>query len=262
MVDSGSGSDGKPRLIGLILGGGPVEEFVSDRSSVVEIAKRLVPLRAAGDATILWWGVNLDRVDFSVQTVVDEWRVVYGSLDGERIDWLSVYRRPPAFDGVPGGRGVIVNGPSGAGKSVLLQAIRRLSIAPWVVFDEPVLGAVDDGFLIWREQAEVLHQGFLEGMAALARIGNLVGVAAAGHPQAMFETAFSGVPMVFIGLHCNLETLREREHDRADRWGGLAESSVGVHEGWRYDLKFDTGTDATDDIARLVLRTLNELDPR
>ena len=261
MVNSGLGSDDKPRLIEMIIGDCAIEDLVSETSSAHGIAQRLAPLRAADRATTLWWGVNVDRVDFAVRTRVDEWRVVYGSLDGERIEWLSVYRRPPVFEGIPGGRGVIVNGASGAGKSVLLQAIRQLSAAPWVVFDEPVLGAVDDGYLIWREQADVLHRGFLEGIAALARTGNLIGIAAAGHAQTMFETAFSGIPMTFVGLHCDLETLRKREHSRPGRWGGLAESSVGVHEGWRYDLEFDTQRNTTDDIALSVLRTLNEPHP-
>ena len=261
MVHSGSGTDGEPRLIGLIIGDCAIEDLVSETSTAYEIAKRLAPLRAAHGATMLWWGVNRDRVDFAVRTGADEWRVVYGSVDGERIDWLSVYQQPPVFEGVRGGQAVIVNGASGAGKSVLLQAIRQHSAAPWVVFDEPVLGAVDDGYLIWREQADVLHQGFLEGIAALARTGNLVGIAAAGHPQTMFETIFSGVPMMFVGLHCDLETLKEREHGRPGRWGGLAASSVGVHEGWRYDLEFDTQRNTTDDIALSVLRTLNEPHP-
>ena len=203
---------------------------------------------------VIWWAINETRVDVAVRSGSDEWRIVYGTQDAETIDWLSVFKRPPKFEGVLGGRVVIVNGASGAGKSTLMQAIQTQSPLPWVVFDEPHLGSVDRGYLIWRDTAEVLHRGFLAGIAALARAGNLIAVAAAGHPQSLFKDTFAGIPVVYVGLDCDVATLKAPEVGREGRWGGLAEASVVVHDGWRYDLRFDTTVDAPSDIAREVLR--------
>ena len=224
-----------------------------------EIEKRLVDVRTARGASVTWWGINGTRVDFGVRAQEDEWRIVYGIDDDELVDWLSVYRRPHPFDGVVGGRAVIVNGASGAGKSWLLDALQRQSQFPWVVFDEPVLGSVNQSYLIWRDQAGVLHRGFLEGIAALARAGNLVAVAAAGHPQSLFEEVFAGVVVLFVGLDCDIDTLLARERGREGRWAGLAAASVGVHEGWSYRLTFDTAHWSSDDIAGEVLRAVDEM---
>ena len=252
-------SDDAPRLITSILSDRPVLEFVRDTAVGREIERRLVDVRTASGALVTWWGVNETRVDLGVRAHEDEWRIVYGSSDDQWIDWLSVYRRPPQFSGVPGGRAVIVNGASGAGKSSLLDALQRESHLPWVVFDEPVLGSVNESYLIWRDQAEVLHRGFLEGIAALVRSGNVVAVAAAGHPQRLFEEVFADLPVLFVGLDCDLETLLAREHGREGRWGGLAAASFGVHEDWWYRLRFDTAHRSADEIASEVLRSVDEM---
>ena len=124
-----------------------------------------------------WVGVNGSRVDVILSDDVDEWRVVLGTDDGERVDWLFAYRRPPFFNGVPGGKAVIVNGPSGAGKSTLLDSLRRTEAGmPWVIFDEPEdVGSVDAEFLIWREQAPALHEGFLGRYRRLGPLRELGG---------------------------------------------------------------------------------------
>ena len=145
-----------PHLITSILSDQHVKEFVRDPAVRREIEKRLVDVRTARGASVTWWGINGTRVDFGVRAQEDEWRIVYGIDDDELVDWLSVYRRPHPFDGVVGGRAVIVNGASGAGKSWLLDALQRQSQFPWVVFDEPVLGSVNQSYLIWRDQAGVL----------------------------------------------------------------------------------------------------------
>ncbi|MFT3851468.1 MAG: hypothetical protein QM733_01795 [Ilumatobacteraceae bacterium] len=167
-----------------------------------------------------------------------------------------MFRRPPDFTGVDGGRVVVVNGPSGSGKSSVLDAIAASSELPWVIFDEPVLGSVRQPYLIWRDRAPVLHLGFLDAIAAVARRGNLVGLSAAGHPAGRIDEVFVGIETVRVGLDCSTEALIDRERGRDGRWGGLAVSSLRDHDGWRYDLRFDTQQTTASNIAIAVLDRL------
>lgn len=147
-----------------------------------------------------------------------------------------------------------MNGPSGAGKSTLMGALQSVATFPLVLLDEPEhIGTVQPGYLIWRDRAPALHRGYLAAITTLARASNHVALSAAGHPQDELVAAFAGVPAVTVGLTCAFEVLVERER-RTGRWSGIAAASVGVHDGWTYDLEFDT-TDAPDplDLARVVL---------
>jgi chloramphenicol 3-O phosphotransferase len=206
------------------------------------------------DLDVVSLAVNGQRVDVVARGGGRVWRVVFGTSDGATAEWVSVYERPTVFNGVVGGRAIVVNGPSSSGKSTVLRAIRSMSSLPWVVFDEPMFGAVNVEYLIWRDTAEGLHRGFLAGIAALAGAGNLVAVAAGGHPASMFDEAFEGVPTVRIGLDCNPEELERRESLRDDVPGGMARDSPTIHEGWHYDLRFETASTSPDEIAAAALQ--------
>jgi chloramphenicol 3-O-phosphotransferase len=244
-----------PTLVSALLGAHP-ERAVVRPELLHGFEAQLAAIRHS-EPVVDWCGVNERRVDVMVTTRDDQYRIVYFTTDGRIIEALSVFRRPARFDGLEGGRAVLVNGPSGSGKSSLLTAIAAASDAPWVLFDEPVIGAVRQEYLIWRDRAPSLHVGFLDAIAALARRGNLVALSVAGHPAPAIDAAFVGVTVVRVGLDCELQTLLERERGREERWGGLAADSVSAHEGWRYDARFDTGRLPAATIAEDVLRLLN-----
>lgn len=225
-------------------------------------AEQLDALRGRPRLEVVSCAVNGARVDVVARDGDTEWRVVFGTPDAERVDWLSVYQRPPLFAGIGGGRAVIVNGPSSSGKSTLLTQVQCRSAAPWVIFDEPFLGAVNVEWLIWRERAEALHRGFIDGIAALARAGNYVGVAAGGHPQVWFDSAFGGVPTISVGLDCDAAELARRENGRRDVPGGLAAASLDVHSGWHYQLRCDTTTGDIGAVADEVLAAVDRTSPR
>ena len=113
---------------------------------------------------------------------------------------------------------------------------------PWVIFDEPEdVGSVDAEFLIWREQAPALHEGFLAAIGALARSGNLVAVAAGGRTQAEFERHLAGTPTMWVGLYCDPDVLIAREQSR-NRPVGRTGRSVSLCARWlglRPDLRHD-----------------------
>ena len=239
---------------------------VADNASHSELFRRLVEsdarlgaLRDATDLDVVSLSVNGERVDVVARAGEREWRVVFGTSDGAVADGLNVYERPPLFSGFVGGRAVIINGPSSSGKSTVLHAIRSACAVPWVVFDEPMFGTVNVEYLIWRETAEVLHRGFVEGIAALARAGNCVAVAAGGHPASMFTAAFEGVPSVRIGLDCDPDELERRERQRNDVPGGHALASPEIHEGWHYVLRFDTMKTLPEEISAATMQAVDDL---
>lgn len=232
--------------------GAPAEGSVAAGASL----EALVPIATAGDVAVRWLGRNEGRVDAGVVAPGREWRVVFFLGDDGLVTSVDVHEKPPVFRGVPGGRAVVVNGPSGAGKSSLMEALLEKATTPWVVFDEPWLGRTRQAHLIWRDTAPVLHEGFLRGIAAVAATGNQVVLAAAGHPAAAVTDAFAGVPVLFVGLECPLEVLLLRERGRPGRWGGLAAASVDVHDGWSYDLRFDSSTTAPHEMAEEVLEAV------
>lgn len=248
-------------LLRALLAGGPLDALVRTPDDLSKFASRLQPLRASAALEVVSVAVNGERVDVTARDGNDEWRLVFGSADGSRVDWLEVFHRPAVFTGVTGGLALVVNGPSSAGKSTVLREVRSRSAVPWVVFDEPMFGAVDVEYLIWREHAEGLHRGFIDGMAALARAGNCVAVSAGGHPQAWFDAAFVGVPTLRVGLDCNSSELARREGGRRDVPGGWAQASLAVHDGWQYHLRFDTASTTAGHIATEALAVLADWSP-
>jgi chloramphenicol 3-O-phosphotransferase len=234
----------------------PVSELFAPGVDVERVISLLGP-SARADAVIEWVAVNGERVDAVVTAGESQWRIVFGRSSEQTINWLDVYERPTRCDDVSGGRAILMNGPSGAGKSTLMRAVQQIASAPLVIFDEPEhVGAVQPEYLIWRDRAPALHRGYLEAIAALAGAGTDVALSAAGRRQAEFVHAFGDVPIHTVGLRCDLAVLVERER-RSGRWGGIAAESLGVHEGWTYDIEFDT-TQSPDplDLARQILNDL------
>ncbi|MFM2076829.1 MAG: hypothetical protein RJA49_719 [Actinomycetota bacterium] len=246
-------SDEHGELFRALVGDGPLDELVAAPANAMAIAAQIARLRDVQDLEVVSLAVNGERVDVVARSGDHEWRVVYGSADAHHVDWLSVFRRPTIFTGIAGGIAVIVNGPSSSGKSTVLAELSALDDAPWVVFDEPMFGSVDVEYLIWRDRAEALHRGFLDGIAALARAGNCVGLSAAGHPPSWFDTAFAGLTVLRVGLDCDAVELARREHSRNDVPGGQSAASPDIHDGWVYDVRFDTSSIDAGSIADEVL---------
>ena len=240
-------------LIGRVSEGRVISDLLASEADAALVTEKLRPLVA--DRTVIDTLVgSCERVDAVVTAGDKQARVVFAYDDAGLLIWLDVYLRPNRFDGVSGGRIIVVNGPSGVGKSVLMQALQAIAAFPLVVLDEPEqIGTVQRGYLIWRDCAPSLHRGYLAAIAALARSGNHVVLPAAGHPQHEIAGAFDGIRVVTVGLTCEFEVLQERER-RTGRWAGIAAESLDAHAGWTYDLEFDT-TNGPDPLglARLVL---------
>ena len=228
------------------------------------IFETVEPLRTAHGLEVLDDRSNGRRFDTRV-TASDgrAWLVViWASADSPTaVESVTVYERPPAFAGRPGGLVIVLNGPSSVGKSSLMRAFAAQSVTPYASFDEPWLGQLPAAHLAWPESLGPAADGLLAGIAAAARVGNQFVLSAAGIAQARFRAALDGVPTLSVGLDASIEELVRRQLVQADKFGRLAEESVGIHEGWDYDLRIDTEVHTPEQAAALLedlVRTLDQ----
>jgi chloramphenicol 3-O phosphotransferase len=174
------------------------------------------------------------------------------------------------------GKIIILNGTSSSGKTTLVTALQQL-------LEEPYLDAGIDKFLwmlpkrylneptYWRElftyhwpeegsqdglvietgpRGHQLMSGMHQAIAALAWAGNNViadhVLLEAGWVRECAEL-FAELPALFVGIHCPLAVVEQRERDRGNRTLGQARAQFyRVHAHGLYDLELDTALDTPD----------------
>ena len=222
----------------------------------------LESLRDAGELHVIDERNNGRRFDVRVESddgrawLVVIWAAAEGGTAAESV---TVHERPPVFAGRPGGIVVVLNGPSSVGKSSLMRAFADRSRTPYACFDEPWLGRLPGEYLAWPETLGPAVDGLLAGIAAAAELGNQFIVSAAGISQARFRAALVDVPAVYVGLDASLDELVRRQRRQIDKFGGLAEESVGIHAGWAYDLRIDTEAQTPDRAAAVLAQHVEQL---
>ena len=80
-----------------------------------------------------------------------------------------------------------------------------------------------------------------------------------GHPDSIADalSIFRRYRLCYIGVHCGLEVLEQRERGRADRTDGWARRQYhDIHDGAVYDLEIDTTTTGVDENADRIARYL------
>ena len=79
--------------------------------------------------------------------------------------------------------------------------------------------------------------------------------------ESWFEEIFlapKGKKTFFVGIHCPLSVLEERERKRGDRRLGLAKLQFDlVHMNKNYDLELDTSIFSSDECAKRILDQIN-----
>jgi chloramphenicol 3-O-phosphotransferase len=230
-----------------------ISDLLAPNVEADEIEVELRPV-CTGHVSIDSIAGTQSRIDAVVTSDLGVARIVFARNEDGLLTWLHTYMKPAPFPGIAGGLVIVVNGPSGAGKSTLMRSVQSVAWFPLVVFDEPEqIGIVQPGYLIWRDSAPALHRGYLAAIAALAGAGNHVALSAAGHTYDEIVNTFSGIRVISVGMRCDFDVLVGREQ-RTGRWAGIAAQSLGVHDGWAYDLEIDT-TNGPDplELARRVL---------
>jgi Chloramphenicol 3-O-phosphotransferase len=225
-----------------------------------QIAQALTPLWDSSSVSVTEIRVNGTRVDVRLESGEGRaWLAVLWMEGGPSTAVLeaTLYERPPMFQGRPSGLVVVLNGPSSVGKSSLMKSFVDMASTPWACLDEPAFGRLAAKYLAWPATAGPMVEGVLAALAAAAAVGNQFVVSAAGVEQHRFRHALVGVPTVYVGLDAPLRVLLERQVTQADKFGGLAEESVGIHDGWVYDLRIDTASCGSSEAARLLVDFLD-----
>ena len=158
-----------------------------------------------------------------------------------------------------------MSGTSCSGKTTLSRALqRRLSLPR-----RPFLHIEADRFLPHlpddvgeRCLAVPMHWALHRAIASFADQGfDLIvdGVLPYGHPDSIADalSIFRRHRLCYIGVHCDLDVLEQRERATADRNEGWARRQYkDLHDGAGYDIEVDTTTTGADENADRIARHL------
>ena len=176
---------------------------------------------------------------------------------------------------------IILNGTSSAGKSTLAKALQTVLTEPYLHLGiDTVIFALPRRYLYPPDWHEVFRyhwppDGSADGLeieagpyghrligglhrmvAALARSGQHVIVDHVLLEPAWVEECaelFADLPALFVGVHCPLEVVEQRERDRKDRTLGQARAQFHkVHQRAIYDLTVDTSQRGAEECAAII----------
>ena len=184
---------------------------------------------------------------------------------------------------------ILLNGTSSAGKTTVARAIQDVSPTPLQHIcldqfrdgmagryrgmnshgDEPGTRGLNvvpvDGMtqLRFGDVGRLTLRGMRRAAAAFAATGiDIVIDDLLLEPDFLrdYLEVFAGFDVTFVGVHCDVDTLKAREQARPGRFPGTAVAHLKqVHEGCEYDVEVDTARMAPRDCARQVLAASRDL---
>ena len=173
-------------------------------------------------------------------------------------------------------RVIVVNGGSSSGKTSIVRQLQGVLTEPWLAasIDDfvdslpPALQDSADGFGVGPGGAVAvgaeftrLEAAWRSGIAATVRAGAPVVVddvfLGAAESQQRWRSALAGLPVAWVGVHCDPAVAGRREASRGDREPGMAvRQATEVHRDVGYDVEVDTTRTSAADCARAVLAEL------
>jgi chloramphenicol 3-O phosphotransferase len=162
------------------------------------------------------------------------------------------------------GKIIFINGASSAGKSTLCQALQaRLPEPFWHISIDHLRAAgllptarIASGEFDWHAMRPAFFEGFHRCLPALAQAGNHLLV------EHIIETPqwrdrllelLAPFDVFFVGLHCPLPLLEQRELQRGDRRIGEARADFAtIHALVEYDLELDSSADVGQNAEFLI----------
>jgi chloramphenicol 3-O phosphotransferase len=167
---------------------------------------------------------------------------------------------------------IVLNGGSSSGKSGIARCLQAVLPDPWLTLGVDTLVQAmpvssrgqatgiefaPDGEVIVGPEFRTLEAAWIEGIAAMAQAGARIIVdevfLGGSASQQRWQTAFTTLQVLWIGVRCESAVAEAREIARGDRVIGMAASQVGVvHQGVVYDLQVDTTHAEALDCARVI----------
>ena len=158
---------------------------------------------------------------------------------------------------------IVLNGTSSAGKTSLAKALQQQVLTPTLHAEiDTFLGMFDWSVMVTNEQKKeclnVCVENFHANLAILATNPFLLIVDHVFEQYAWFEAcqkALRHKETYFIGIHCPLPILEERELARGDRRIGLAKWQFDiVHLRKPYALELDSSVASPDECASAIIK--------
>jgi chloramphenicol 3-O phosphotransferase len=169
---------------------------------------------------------------------------------------------------------VVLNGGSSSGKSTIARQLQLLLAETWLTLSvddlvdamppatlpstgRPTIEFSDEGGVVVGAEFRAAEAAWNRGLAAIAAAGTGVIVddvfLSGAASQARLRSAFAGLRVLWVGVHCDPGVAAAREAARPDRIAGMARSQAqAVHVGVAYDVEVDTTNSAALDCARIV----------
>jgi chloramphenicol 3-O phosphotransferase len=164
------------------------------------------------------------------------------------------------------GRVIVLNGTSSSGKTSLGRAMQDhlpdtwllvgidtfITALPWRLYGTHEGHVINkDGSIDIGTEFRTQQVRWRTAIAALVQAGSNVildeVLLRGGEEQAEWRTLLDGIDVTWIGVHCDLDVLDERERARGDRSIGMARvQAATVHVGVVYDIEVDTTSDPPD----------------
>jgi chloramphenicol 3-O phosphotransferase len=164
---------------------------------------------------------------------------------------------------------VLLNGASSAGKSSIARALLDVLDTPWFHMAVDAFGEMrsevripdaDVAAMLTRTRA-----GFHRAVAGMASAGNDVVMDHVLSERWRLDDClevFTGLDVVFVGVHCPVEELARRELARGDRIPGQAAAHVAqVHAHGLYDVTVDSSRLTPAEAAAHIAAHLRERPP-
>ncbi len=168
-------------------------------------------------------------------------------------------------------RVIILNGASSSGKSTLIKGLHAALDGPWLaagldVFLDMLHPRYYQPPLFQRVLGNLSSGGDIAQSLVRGMHGSLAALAQAGHPLLVdhvllhkewvddLRAQLTGLPVMWVGVHCPLDELVTRERARGDRTIGAAAAQARiVHMHAHYDIDVDThALSAAECVERIV----------
>jgi len=179
---------------------------------------------------------------------------------------------PGLYRGAVAAQVIVLNGSSSSGKSGIARCLQAVLPDPWLAFGVDLLiqampvsaqtsaagiQVAADGEVTIGPEFRMLEAAWIEGIAAMARAGARIIVdevfLGGAASQQRWKDALGPLPVLWVGVRCDVAVAAGREIARGDRVAGMAASQAEVvHRGVAYDMQVDTTHTEALECARAI----------